>query len=155
MHWATVIGGLIGAVSLGGILNGQTESVPAQTAPACPLQDRFFEDEVWAKVGERTCLRCHNSNGDAADSALVLSPRTAARGHDVNWIQQNCEAFQKMARARGGDQSRLLLKATGGLRVTLSSDEPDSESSLTILDQWLALPILISDFQPHSREAGS
>ena len=38
------------------------------------------------------------------------------------------------------------------VRVTLSSEEPGSESELTILDQWLALPIRIADFQPLSRE---
>lgn len=38
------------------------------------------------------------------------------------------------------------------VRVTLSSEEPDPGSSLTILDQWLASPIRISDFQPLSRE---
>ena len=38
------------------------------------------------------------------------------------------------------------------VRVTLSSDEPDSRPALTILDQWLAAPIRISDFQPLSRE---
>ena len=38
------------------------------------------------------------------------------------------------------------------VRVTLSSDEPDCGSELTILDQWLASPIRISDFEPLSRE---
>ncbi len=36
--------------------------------------------------------------------------------------------------------------------VTLSSDEPDFRSSLTILDHWLASPIRIADFQPLSPE---
>ena len=38
------------------------------------------------------------------------------------------------------------------VRVTLSADEPDGRSSLTILDQWLASPIRLADFQPLSRE---
>ena len=38
------------------------------------------------------------------------------------------------------------------VRVTLSSDEPHCGSQSTILDQWLASPISISDFQPLSRE---
>ncbi len=33
--------------------------------PECLAVDRFFADEVWAKVGERTCLKCHNAKGDA------------------------------------------------------------------------------------------
>ena len=87
----------------------------AQAAPACTLKDRFFDDEVWAKVGERTCFRCHNPKGEAADSEFVLSPRTPDHAHDLKWIQQNCEAFQSMAKATEGDQSQLLLKASGGL----------------------------------------
>lgn len=38
------------------------------------------------------------------------------------------------------------------VRVTLSSDEPDSQTASTILDQWLASPIRVADFQPLSRE---
>ena len=38
------------------------------------------------------------------------------------------------------------------VRVTLSSAKPDSCSAMTILDQWLASPIRIADFQPLSRE---
>ena len=38
------------------------------------------------------------------------------------------------------------------VRVTLSSDEPDPRPSLTILDQWLAEPIRVANFQPLSRE---
>lgn len=38
------------------------------------------------------------------------------------------------------------------VRVTLSSDEPAGRSSLTILDQWLASPIRLAEFQPLSRE---
>ena len=115
VRWATVAGGLILAVSIGRDSNGQSEPAPVSTAPACTLHARFFEDEVWAKVGERTCLRCHNKNGDAADSEFVLLPRTPDRAHDSKWIEQNCEAFLAMAKANEGEQSRLLLKATGEL----------------------------------------
>src|SRR5580698_83412 len=34
--------------------------------------DNFFEDEVWAKVGMRTCLTCHRKGGDAEESKFVL-----------------------------------------------------------------------------------
>ena len=113
---ATVDSVLISAVSMCREANAQTEGVPpAPAAPSCVLKDRFFEDEVWAKVGERTCFRCHNAKGDAADSAFVLLPRGTDRGHDLAWIRQNCDAFQAMAKATEGDQSRLLLKAAGGL----------------------------------------
>jgi hypothetical protein len=107
---AIAISGLTCAASIGRDLNGQTEP-----APACTWKDRFFEDDVWAKVAERTCLRCHNRKGDAAESGFVLSPRSPDRDHDVTWIQRNCDTFQTMAKSKQGDQSRLLLKAIGGL----------------------------------------
>lgn len=117
-HWrlqwfVNVLGSLFIAVSVGRNVYGQTEVNPASASPTCTLQDRFFENEVWAKVGERTCLRCHNENGDAADSGFILVPR--GQGHDAKWVQQNCEAFTTMARAKAEDQSRLLLKVAGGL----------------------------------------
>lgn len=89
------------------------ETDVSRAAPACVSNDRYFEDEVWAKVGERTCLRCHSTKGDAADSDFILSPRQPA--HDSVSIQQNCTAFSQMAKAVQDGQSRLLLKATGGL----------------------------------------
>ena len=33
----------------------------------------FFEKTVWAKVGERTCLKCHKAGGEAEESKFVLT----------------------------------------------------------------------------------
>jgi len=87
--------------------------VPGQAIPGCLLDDRFFEDEVWAKVGERTCLRCHNEDGDAADSEFVLSK--PGDSDEVTTLVQNREAFLAMVTATEGDQSRLLQKVLGEL----------------------------------------
>jgi hypothetical protein len=85
-----------------------------QSIPGCLLEDRLFEDEVWAKVGERTCLRCHNEKGEAAESAFrLLKPDLTAS--DSTWLAQNKSAFETMAKLAEGDDSRLLLKATGQL----------------------------------------
>lgn len=113
VRWSLVCGSLLWVITTQASLHGQTEAASSPTPPACTFPDRFFEDEVWAKVGERTCLRCHNENGDAADSGLILSPRGPV--HDAKWIQRNCEAFTALARARKDDESRLLLKVSGKL----------------------------------------
>ena len=42
------------------------------TGPACLRADDFFTDEVWTKVGARTCLECHKAGGDAEDSKFIL-----------------------------------------------------------------------------------
>ena len=53
-------------------VSGQTGRQPAKPSVPCVAVDRFFVDEVWAKVGERTCLKCHRVNGDAAESRFLL-----------------------------------------------------------------------------------
>ena len=77
----------------------------------CMPVDRYFEDEVWAKVGERTCLKCHNADGEANKSNFILSKPN----DDPSWCQRTREAFATMASTMEGDQSKLLLKVTGGL----------------------------------------
>jgi hypothetical protein len=73
--------------------------------------ESLFEDEVWAKVGERTCLNCHVSGGDAADSKFVLR-ETALNPEN---LKHNRQAFERMAAMKKDGKSRLLLKVTGGL----------------------------------------
>jgi hypothetical protein len=74
-------------------------------APDVPL-DAYFEDEVWAKVGERTCLNCHSAGGDAEESKFILRPEN---------LKANRLAFDRMAHNRKDGKPLLLLKASGGL----------------------------------------
>ena len=112
--WGLIVAVSMMAVWTGPPLKGEIQPSPALPA-TCSLEDRFFADEVWAKVGERACLRCHSAKGDAAESGFLLSPRPADRGQDQTWLQDNCRAFQKMALAIDEDRSTLLLKVSGGL----------------------------------------
>jgi len=72
--------------------------------------------DAWIKVGERTCLRCHNTGGDASDSDFVLKDVSkVAAGEKVGALTHNCAAFTRLALKKESDgQSRLLSKATGG-----------------------------------------
>ncbi len=79
--------------------------------PACCAVDDFFAEEVWAKVGERTCLKCHNAGGDASDSEFLLQSTVRSPGA----IRKNLEAFARMAAAQEDGASRLLLKVAGRL----------------------------------------
>ncbi|MCA9137637.1 MAG: DUF1592 domain-containing protein [Planctomycetales bacterium] len=83
--------------------------------PACIVGDRVFEDDVWAKVGERTCLKCHNSEGDASESAFLLVDPARNRIGRAELTHLNRLAFERMAKLDDDGQSRLLIKATGGL----------------------------------------
>ncbi len=83
---------------------------------ACVAVDNDFVDEVWTKVGERTCLKCHNVDGDASDSRFLLrdpSLRQVAARKKTH--AGNRDAFARMAELREDNQSRLLMKARGML----------------------------------------
>lgn len=90
--------------------------------PACSADVTFFAEEVWAKVGERTCLKCHNPKGDAKDSDFRLQATT----RDAGALKRNLAAFLKMAAAKQNGHSRLLQKVQGKLDhgggIVLKSD---------------------------------
>src|SRR5437868_14306620 len=48
--------------------------------PCAAAADAFFENEVWAKVGARSCLERHIAGGDAGDSDFVLLDQSEAWG---------------------------------------------------------------------------
>ena len=112
----TLLACLIVAALICAAVNAQsTSSAEENVVPGCLVEDRFFADEVWAKVGERTCLRCHNKNGDAAESSFLLFREGDVDGHDGACLKQNRDAFQAMAKQSEGEESRLLLKVIGEL----------------------------------------
>lgn len=101
---------LTGLVLLGMARQGLLAEEP-HNGPACLAADTFFADEVWAKVGERTCLKCHNTEGKAAESKFLLRDTAQNR----NNLTLNRNAFMQMASAKEKEASRLLVKVTGGL----------------------------------------
>ncbi len=88
-------------------------SAKPRDAADCSAVDRFFADEVWAKVGERTCWKCHNPEGEAAESRFILAGVDGPGARDS--MRHNCQAFASMARTQDGQRSRLLAKVIGGL----------------------------------------
>src|SRR6185437_11179810 len=97
----------------------RADSNQAYSGPACaaPVDD-FFANQVWPKVGAKTCLECHKTGGDADDSDFILldpqvSQNDQQRDHA---LRHNRDQFVHMARTKEGDQSRLLLKVVGKLK---------------------------------------
>ncbi|SVB87030.1 uncharacterized protein METZ01_LOCUS239884, partial [marine metagenome] len=82
-----------------------------------PSPDGYFVDEVWGKVGELSCLKCHNSEGEAEDSRFILRETILLEGAALQTAHEaNFKAFAKMARMRKeGQLPRLLLKPIGKL----------------------------------------
>ncbi len=93
----------------------ETGEAADHRGPACLAVDSFFADEVWAKVGERTCLKCHNAKGDAAESEFLLRDTAGDRANREAALRHNREAFQRFAAAQEDGESVLLAKITGGL----------------------------------------
>jgi hypothetical protein len=93
------------------------ELKPYSGAGCAALLDDFFVDEVWAKVGAQSCLKCHKTGGDAEDSKFILrDPKRSQDQAQVEAMRHNLGAFTEMARLKEGEQSRLALKALGKLK---------------------------------------
>lgn len=65
-------------------------------------------------MGAHSCLKCHKDGGDAEDSNFVLEDPSREK-NPGEALGHNQAAFAKMAAKREKGESRLLLKATGGL----------------------------------------
>ena len=80
-----------------------------------PSPDDWFVDEVWGKVGELSCLKCHNETGEAEDSRFILREMILLDGAELKAAHEaNFKAFAKMARMKkAGFPPRLLLKPIG------------------------------------------
>jgi hypothetical protein len=87
--------------------------------PACNRGlDDYFSKEVWPKVGAALCVQCHKKGGDAEESRLVLQdPRKVEGAHGQEQaLRHNRDALARLASVKHKDQSRLLVKVTGGLK---------------------------------------
>lgn len=100
--------------------------------------DRYFEREVWPKVVEAECLKCHNMVGDAKDTRLVFRDLLQASPKESqDWLRCNGELLKQAADWESDEGSMLLAKVTGGLshggEVVL---KPDS-TAYRILEQFV------------------
>ena len=99
-----------------------------------PQPDRFFVEEVWAKVGELSCLECHREGGEAEESSFILRQTIPLQGKSLTKANAaNYEAFREMARPRKDGSPKLLRKPIGeldheGERVL----EPESTAHLLL-----------------------
>jgi Protein of unknown function (DUF1592) len=108
-------------LALGSLLalpcGGLGEDIKSYGGPACIRDgDDYFDREVWENVGAVRCLQCHEPGGDAEESGLILQdPRKLQGRARDDAMRRNRDAFVRLARAKEGDRSRLLVKVTGGL----------------------------------------
>ena len=74
----------------------------------CPSDAEFFEADVWLPLASMTCYACHNAEGAAKDSRMVL----LAPDED-GAVSQNMATMAAMAQERVDGSSLLLLKPSG------------------------------------------
>ena len=118
VRWSRLFAGTLAALfTFTPALAAPSEPTAAANASnySCGGPDEFFNSEVWVKVAAKSCLECHKEGGDAEDTRLILEdPAKSAAGRDAA-LAKNRAAFAKVAAMRKNGQSRLLLKATGGM----------------------------------------
>ncbi len=89
------------------------------TATCAAAVDEFFANEVWPKVAAQSCLKCHKPGGKAeeGDSQFILKdPERSLGAARDEALKHNREAFAQMGLKKIGDESKLLLKATGKIK---------------------------------------
>ena len=92
------------------------ESAPCPGVRQAGVFETWFAQEVWAKVGQVECLKCHKAGGDAEETRLVLlDPSTRARDEAAQALRRNREAFQAVAKIESEGKPLLLGKVSGGL----------------------------------------
>ncbi len=125
------------------LFSGVADPARADEPSPCPALDhawldKFFADEVWAKVGGAECLKCHKPAGEAADTRFVLHDLSRVpEAKRAATLRHNRDAFLRMALETAGDQSLLLIKAAGGLEHGGDEVLPRDSTGYRILEDWV------------------
>lgn len=143
------------------VTSGIGEDLPRKSGsseelPVCRIGAENFEQEVWAKVIERSCLRCHHEGGDARDSRLLLNrpahfavsfadtPEESGRVPESrDWMALNRSVFESLAGIRepfaDGTESLVLLKATGRVEHGGGAVLKTESTAFRILQDYIRL----------------
>ena len=95
-------------------------------AEGCLTDIEFFQQQVSIPILEKDCISCHNAQGEARNSNLVL-----ASPGETNYLQENFRTLKELAALERDGTSLILLKPTlriahqGGQRFDEDSDKFD------------------------------
>lgn len=116
--------------------SSQNPDAANNTVEPCAPIERYFSEELWAKVAEPSCLNCHVQGGLAAHTQLVLT----APGRDADFLANNRAVFESLALERVEDranESLLLVKASGGLNHGGNAVAPVGSTAYGILETFV------------------
>ncbi len=106
-----------------------------------PSLRAYFLEEVWAKVGERSCLKCHHPAGDAEDSRFILKdPMRLPAAERPAAHRANHKIFARMAGMKKKGKSLLLQKAVGELEHEGEQVVKPGSTGYRILEWFLLSP---------------
>ena len=103
----------------------------AESEAGCLSDIDFFQQRVSIPTLERDCITCHNPQGEARNSKLILSSPG-----ETNYLQNNYKALEELAALEIDGTSLVLLKPTlqtahqGGKRFEKGSETYDSFAEL-------------------------
>jgi len=125
----------LGALAFSGCISGEEEG-------PCVSDQMYFAQKVWAPTLSVKCVGCHNPQGQAKDSGLVLRGSSEAGFLDANY-----EIMKAAASLEQDGISQLLAMPTGG---TASRKHPGGVVVEKGTDEYAALEELVNRFKEPS-----
>jgi hypothetical protein len=137
--------GLVSLAAIGVGSLGFTGCSLDDDSGACVSDQMYFAQKVWAPVLAVKCVGCHNPQGQAKDSNLVLRASTEAGFLDTNY-----EILKANSTLEQDGVSQLLAMPTGG---TASRKHPGGVVIEKGSDDYAAIEELVNRFnEPSSCE---
>lgn len=129
------VGGLLAALFLaacGSVVTDDDENGPPVDDGECLPNERFFSQRVWQAFMGQQCYACHNPQGAAHDTDLVLVSSTVP-----DYLRLNLERIEAVARTERDGVPLLLLKPVGGADHGGGKQIEEGDAA------WLALEELV------------
>ena len=108
------------------------------TQDECLTETEYFAQNVWAPVLSQKCIGCHNPQGQAKDSGMVLRGSSEAGFLDTNY-----QIVKAAASLEQDGQSQLLVMPTGGSDtrkhpggVVIEEGSPEYEALEGLLERF-------------------
>ncbi|WP_437594683.1 DUF1588 domain-containing protein [Sorangium sp. So ce1000] len=126
--------GLLGLCAGASALASVSTGCSSEADGPCISDEQFFAEKVWVPILSTKCIGCHNPQGQAAESKLIL-----AGSSEAGFLDKNLATFKSLAGLELGGESYVLLKPTkaiehGGGKV-LDSDGPEVEALRAMVDR--------------------
>ncbi len=124
----------LAAVCAAGCGDDPVDSEPPGDAD-CVSTERYFSEQVWTPILNTTCVGCHNAQGQARDSAMVLQSPS-----QLGFMEHNLETVRNIAGFEFDGESVLLLRPTGRI------EHPGGALIVEGSDEYKALAELVERF---------